>query len=139
MSAIVSLLRVMTLRDAEAIVLEPGKVPTLRRRGNVEALAMPPLEPELLAAFAEPLLAGKSLDEGPLMVTFVDAGTMYPVTIEQTASGLRIVVRRPAPMKKPEPAQPDRRQQAIFGRGSGESCNPKVHSPPRGLGAQFSA
>ncbi len=29
---IVSLLRVMTLRDAEAITLEAGKVPSLRRR-----------------------------------------------------------------------------------------------------------
>ena len=106
MSAIVSLLRVMTLRDAEAIVLEPGKAPTLRRRGNVEALAMPPLDAALLAGFAEPLLAGKSLDDGPLMVTFTDAGTMYPVTIEQTASGLRIVIRRPAPMRKPDAAQP---------------------------------
>lgn len=106
MSAIVSLLRVMTLRDAEAIVLEPGKVPTLRRRGNVEALAMPPLDAALLAAFAEPLLAGKSLDEGPLMVTFVDDGVSYPVTVEQTSAGLRIVVRRPAPTKKSEAPQP---------------------------------
>jgi twitching motility protein PilT len=95
MSAIVSLLRVMTLRDAEAIVLEPGKVPTLRRRGLVETLAMPALEPAMLAAFAEPLLAGQSLDGGPVMVSFVDADTSYPVTIEQTPSGLRLVVRRP--------------------------------------------
>jgi phosphoserine aminotransferase len=49
MSAIQSLLRVMTLRDAEAIVLEAGKVPSLRRRGQVEALAMPALEAALLA------------------------------------------------------------------------------------------
>ena len=32
MSAIQSLLRVMTLRDAEAIILEADKVPSLRRR-----------------------------------------------------------------------------------------------------------
>ena len=44
MSAIRSLLRVMTLREAEAIVLEPGKVPSLRRRGMVEALAMHALD-----------------------------------------------------------------------------------------------
>jgi len=99
MSAIVSLLRVMTLRDAEAIVIEPGKVPTLRRRGLVEALAMPALEPAMLAGFAEPLLAGQSLAEGPVMVSFTDADVTYPVTIEQTGSGLRLVVRRPAPRK----------------------------------------
>jgi twitching motility protein PilT len=34
-------------------------------------------------------------------VSFTDADVTYPVTIEQTSSGLRLVVRRPAP-KKPE-------------------------------------
>jgi twitching motility protein PilT len=108
MSAIVSLLRVMTLRDAEAIVLEPGKVPTLRRRGVVEALAMPALDPAMLAAFAEPLLAGQSLDSGPVMVSFTDADTSYPVTIEHTSAGLRLVVRRPTvkPLPKATVTQP---------------------------------
>jgi twitching motility protein PilT len=141
MSAIVSLLRVMTLRDAEAIVLEPGKVPTLRRRGNVEALAMPPLEPELLAAFAEPLLAGKSLDDGPLMVTFTDAGTMYPVTVEQTSAGLRIVVRRPAPMKKPEVSSRQERQEEPDQSRSRSSSSPPSSSSlgaPGVLGGQTS-
>ncbi|MEO8841346.1 MAG: PilT/PilU family type 4a pilus ATPase [Kofleriaceae bacterium] len=95
MSAIVSLIRVMTLRDAEAITLEAGRVPSLRRRGNVEALAMPALEVALLDDFAKPLLAGRSLDEGPLMVAFTDEdGSTYPVTIERGANGLRIVARR---------------------------------------------
>jgi twitching motility protein PilT len=111
MSAIVSLLRVMTLRDAEAITLEAGKVPSLRRRGQVEALAMPALDDKLLEDFTTPLVAGKSLDEGPLMVAFVDEDrATYPVTIERTAKGLRVVVRRakpataPAPAPKPAPA-----------------------------------
>ena len=43
MSAIQSLMRVMTLRDAEAIILEADKVPSLRRRGQIEKLAMPAL------------------------------------------------------------------------------------------------
>lgn len=95
MSAIVSLLRVMTLRDAEAITLEAGRVPSLRRRGNVEALAMPALEVALLDDFAKPLLAGRSLDEGPLMLAFTDEdGSTYPITIERGANGLRIVARR---------------------------------------------
>ena len=105
MSAIVSLLRVMTLRDAEAITLEAGKVPSLRRRGQVEPMAMPPLDPGMLDQFASPLLADKSLDEGPLMVSFVDPdGLAYPVTIEKLPSGLRLVVRKPAPSRpKPGP------------------------------------
>ncbi|MBV8759791.1 MAG: PilT/PilU family type 4a pilus ATPase [Deltaproteobacteria bacterium] len=96
-----SLLRVMTLRDADAIVLEPGRIPQLRRRGNVEALAMPALDPQLLADFARPLLDGQSLSSGPVMVTFRHEDATYPVTVEETASGLRIVVRKPS-LKKPE-------------------------------------
>jgi len=100
MSAIVSLLRVMTLRDAEAITLEGGKVPSLRRRGQVEPMAMPALEAALVDDFAAPLVAGKTLDAGPLMVTFVDPeGVSYPVTVEKTAAGMRLVVRKPAPAK----------------------------------------
>jgi twitching motility protein PilT len=109
MSAIVQLLRVMTLRDAEAMVLEPGKPPTFRRRGQVEALAMPPLDAAMLEEFAAPLLVGKNLDEGAMMVMFADPdGASYPVTIEKVAAGLRLVVRKPAPPKpsaKPPAAQ----------------------------------
>ena len=105
MSAIVSLLRVMTLRDAEAITLETGKVPTLRRRGQVEPMAMPALDALMLADFARPLLDGKPLDGGPLMVSFVDPdGLAYPVTVERVGSGLRLVVRRPAPTRASKPA-----------------------------------
>jgi twitching motility protein PilT len=104
MSAIVSLLRVMTLRDAEAITLEAGKVPSLRRRGQVEPMAMPALDAQMLADFAGPLVEGKSLDQGPLMVAFVDPdGLSYPVTVEKLPSGLRLVVRKPAPLKPKPP------------------------------------
>ncbi|HEU4610668.1 MAG TPA: PilT/PilU family type 4a pilus ATPase [Kofleriaceae bacterium] len=107
MSAIVSLLRVMTLRDAEAITLEADKVPSLRRRGQVEPMAMPALDAKMLADFAAPLVAGKSLDDGPLMVSFADPeGLSYPITVEKTATGLRLVIRRPAPAKPSKPAPP---------------------------------
>jgi twitching motility protein PilT len=97
-SAIQSLLRVMTLRDAEAIILEANKVPSLRRRGQVEALAMPALEAKLLADFAEPLTKDRALDEWPANVPFVDAdGTSYAVTIEKVNAGLRIIVRKGKP------------------------------------------
>jgi len=115
MSAIVSLLRVMTVRDAEAITLEAGRVPTLRRRGNVEALAMPALEAAWLDDFAKPLLADRSLDEGPLMVAFTDEdGATYPVTIERGANGLRIVARRGGKtVAKPAPPPPPQRQLSV--------------------------
>jgi twitching motility protein PilT len=85
----------MVLRDAEAIVLEAGKVPSLRRRGQIEALAMAALDAEMLAAFAAPLLAGRSLSEGVVQLPFDDAdGTAYQLAIEQAASGLRIIARK---------------------------------------------
>ncbi len=109
MSAIVSLLRVMTLRDADSITLEGGKVPSLRRRGQVEPMAMPALESGLVDAFAAPLVDGKALDAGPVMVTFTDPdGATYPITVEKLPTGMKLVVRKPAPPKKaaPPPAAP---------------------------------
>ena len=99
MSAIPGLLRVMTLRDAEAIILETGKVPTLRRRGQLEALAMPPLEAKLLEDFVAPLAAGR--DERPITVTFTDDGGSYLCTIDKTSAGMRIIAKKGAPAKAP--------------------------------------
>ena len=109
MSAIQSLLRVMTLRDAEAIVLEAGKVPSLRRRGQVEALAMPALEAKMLTEFAAPLVEGRAADEWPAVVPFQDPdGGRYQCTIEKVAAGLRVVVRpgKPAAPAAAPPARP---------------------------------
>ncbi|HWO25819.1 MAG TPA: PilT/PilU family type 4a pilus ATPase [Kofleriaceae bacterium] len=114
MSAIQSLLRVMTLRDAEAIVLEAGKVPSLRRRGQVESLAMPALEAKMLAEFTAPLLEGRAAegraaDEWPAVVPFQDPdGSRYQCTIERVAAGLRVVVRpgKPVPAAAAPPPPP---------------------------------
>ena len=106
MSAVLSLLRVMSLRDADAIVLEAGKIPSLRRRGQVEALAMPALDAEMLAEFGRGLLAGRTL-EGPLVVPFVDPdGAAYAITVEQVAAGLRLVARKSAKPSAPKPTPP---------------------------------
>src|SRR5689334_11803311 len=105
--SVVSLLRVMTYRDAEAITLEAGKVPALRRKGQIEALAMPALDARMLEEFVMPLVEGKQLEQGPVMVVFTDAdGTTYPVTIERGPGGIRAVVKKPAPPKKAPPAPP---------------------------------
>ena len=102
----------MTLRDAEAILLETGKVPSLRRRGQIEKLAMPALEAELLADFAAPLLAGRSVDDGPAQIAFHDpGGAHYQATIEKIASGLRVVVRPGRPPAQAATARPVARAQ----------------------------
>jgi twitching motility protein PilT len=107
MSAIPSLLRVMTLRDAEAIILEAGKVPSLRRRGQIEKLAMPALDADMLAEFAAPLLAGRSLDDSPASLTFQHPdGPRYQVTVEKIAAGLRIIVRPGKPPSSAATAAP---------------------------------
>jgi twitching motility protein PilT len=68
---------------------------------------MPALEAPMLEAFVAPLVEGKDLESGPLMVSFVDPdGTNFPVTVEKTPAGLRVVVRKPAPVKKPAPPPP---------------------------------
>ncbi len=94
MSAIRSLLRVMTLRDAEAIVLEPGKIPSLRRRGAVEALAMPALtasDAQLLAEFAAPMIEGKDF---PVTAVFDDPdGGRFQCTFDKVSSGIRLTAR----------------------------------------------
>jgi twitching motility protein PilT len=136
MSAIVSLLRVMTLRDAEAITLEGGKVPSLRRRGQVEPMAMPAIDAALVDNFAAPLVEGKPLDAGPLMVTFVDPdGAIYPVTVEKTPAGVRLVVRRPAPAKpRPASAPPPPRGSTAPPQGPAEAAGARA-SLPSALGA----
>src|SRR5690606_18254400 len=101
-----SLLRVMALRDAEAIVLETGKVPALRRAGNVEQLAMAALEAPLLTEFAAPLVGDRSLDAGSVQVPFEADGQRYAVTIEKSAAGLRIVARKGKPVAAAPPPGP---------------------------------
>ncbi|HEY4182078.1 MAG TPA: PilT/PilU family type 4a pilus ATPase [Kofleriaceae bacterium] len=107
MSAIQSLLRVMVHRDAEAIILEANKVPSLRRRGAIETLAMAALEPTLIADFIAPLLAGRSLDAGSVSAPFIDTdGAAFDVKIEKAAHGARLIVRKGKPAPAPVPAPP---------------------------------
>jgi twitching motility protein PilT len=146
MSAIQSLLRVMTLRDAEAIILEPNKVPSLRRRGEIQKLAMPPLEAQLLTDFAAPLLAGRSLDDAPASLVFHDpGGAHYQVAIERVAAGLRIVVRPGKPPVATATSRTrvsdDARQHALTivrderAVASAESLRPTSHSASRAVAA----
>jgi len=136
MSAILSLLRVMTLRDAEAIVLEGGKVPSLRRRGQVEPLAMPALDPQLLTEFATPLLAGKAA-EGVVSVAFQEpGGGQYQIAIDRTPGGLRIVVRPAKSAAAPaapaaSPAAPaDAKPSAWWAKPATPGTAPPPGAPP---------
>jgi len=134
MSAIQSLLRVMTLRDAEAMVLEAGKAPSLRRRGQVEALAMPAIEGKMIEDFTAPLLGDKPAGEWPTSVPFKDSdGTTYNLTIERTSSGnLRVVVRKgtPAPKAAPPPPAPAATESKAWWAKKGEAKKPEHRPEP---------
>jgi len=126
MSAIQSLLRVMTLRDAEAIVLETDKVPSLRRRGLIEKLSMPAIEAQMLTDFAVPLLGGRALDDGAVSVTFRDAeGATYQVAIDKAPTGLRVVVRP----GKPVPATSAPSMNAAAGVSGGAATGGAASAP----------
>ncbi len=138
MSAIQSLLRVMTLRDAEAIILEAGKVPSLRRRGQVEAMAMPPIEAQLLADFAGPLTAGRPSSDWPSNLPFTDPdGAMYSVTVEKAASGLRIVVRQAKKAPAAAAAPPPLQGPAQTPPATAATSTPSVHAGSEGKAATW--
>lgn len=93
----------MALRDADSLHLESGQVPQLRRRGKVEPMAMPALEPELIAGFVAQVTTEAdrgSLDGSSVAVTYVDGeGAAYTVTIHQTQqvpAAYQLVARRTA-------------------------------------------
>ncbi|MGN6105728.1 MAG: type IV pilus twitching motility protein PilT [Kofleriaceae bacterium] len=141
MSAIQSLLRVMILRDAEAIILEADKVPSLRRRGQIEALAMPALDPKLLADFAGPLVEGRGVEDWPAIVPFRDPdGAAYQCTIDKVPAGLRVVARPartpavPAATAAtspaaPAPAAPAERPRAWWAQPSTRATTPAAPAP----------
>nr|HEX4312468.1 PilT/PilU family type 4a pilus ATPase [Kofleriaceae bacterium] len=126
MSAIQSLLRVMTHRDAEAIVLEAGKVPSLRRKGQVEQLMMPPIEARLIDDFVAPLVDHAPASEWPSSVPFVDEdGTAYHVGIEKVTTGTRLVVRKAkAQTSAPAAAPPTSTSKAWWAAKPGAAAAP---------------
>ena len=117
MAAIDSLLRVMFLRDAEAMVVTTGQAPSLRRGGNAEPMAMPALDAAMVASFVADVVPPDSRAEletrrsGEYAYQSA-AGDAVSVNIELTAAGHRLVVRRAAgkaarpPSASPPPVPP---------------------------------
>jgi twitching motility protein PilT len=93
MSAIPSLLRVMTLRGAEAMMVDAGKSPLLRRRGNLEPLTTGAIGEETLMEFLR--LIAPEVDGQQSFVKIsrhyvAEGGNNYDITIERGATGLRL-------------------------------------------------
>jgi twitching motility protein PilT len=108
MAAIDALLRVMTLRDADGMILTAGQPPHLRRRGQVEALLMPALEASMLGVFVDELVAGEHKEKlataGSVSVVHTTEGTAFPILVEHGSGAIRLSVRAPAPAAAPIPA-----------------------------------
>jgi twitching motility protein PilT len=100
-AAIDSLLRVMVLRDAEAMVVTTGQAPSLRRAGNAEPMAMPALDAAMVAGFVADVVPAEARGELEQRRTgeyaYVSAaGDAVTVTVEVAAAGHRLVIRRGA-------------------------------------------
>jgi twitching motility protein PilT len=111
MPAIDSLLRVMTLRDADAMTVAAGQVPSLRRGGNPEPLALPPMTAAMVDGFVGEIandgvraeLATRNAVE--VMYRAAD-GASYGVLIETVGGGFRLMIRKAppgAPASLPQP------------------------------------
>ena len=108
MAAIDSLLRVMILRDAEAMVVTAGQAPSLRRAGNAEPMAMPALDAAMVASFVADVVPPDVRAELDARRTgeyaYVSAaGDAVTVAVEVTATGHRLVVRRATAKAAPRP------------------------------------
>ncbi|HVV88339.1 MAG TPA: hypothetical protein VHE35_35095, partial [Kofleriaceae bacterium] len=111
MAAIDSLLRVMILRDAEAMVVTTGQAPSLRRAGNAEPMAMPALDAAMVASFVADVVPAEARGELDARrsgdYAYVSAaGDAVTVTVELTAAGHRLVIRRSAKAAAKPPAPP---------------------------------
>jgi twitching motility protein PilT len=108
-AAIDALLRIMILRDAEAMILVAGQPPRMRRRGQLEPLLMPALDAAMLAAFVEEVVPADRRAHVSVSVVHAHDGLAFPITVETTASGPKISIRAPgktapAPARAPLPA-----------------------------------
>jgi twitching motility protein PilT len=109
MPAIDSLLKVMMLRDAEAMTVAAGVVPSLRRAGNAEPLALPPMTSAMVEGFAGDVMTDAAREalagRGSAEVTYRSAdGHAFHVLIEQVVAGHRLVIRRASAATPPPPA-----------------------------------
>jgi hypothetical protein len=111
MAAIDSILRILVLRDAEAMTVVSGQVPSLRRAGNVEKMSMPALDAAMVAGFVEELAPGQAAADlaarGSIEVPYAAAdGSRFSVLIEKVASGYRLLDRRATAAGPPRLAAP---------------------------------
>ncbi|HTJ42677.1 MAG TPA: PilT/PilU family type 4a pilus ATPase [Kofleriaceae bacterium] len=114
MPAIDSLLKVMILRDAEAMTVAAGVAPTLRRAGNPEPLALPPMNAAMVETFISEIATEPArhalATRGSAEVAYRTAdGASFSIVIEPSKLLIRRSTTAPAaPAPKPVPVPPVR-------------------------------
>lgn len=104
-AAIDGLLSLLVAQGADVLTLVEGRVPELTKKGEVKALSMPPLVPELLGRFAEEVRAAG--DEASYVLDGKAGRAVFAVEIEESG---RLVFRRADAAA--EPAAPPPREPA---------------------------
>lgn len=102
MAAFDSMLRVMSHRGAEAMTVASGQIPQLRRAGNAEPMAMPALEPAMVATFVDEIVPAEARAElearrAGEYVYRATSGDVMIILVELTTAGHRMMVRRQPP------------------------------------------
>lgn len=109
MGAIDGLLRLMMVRNAEALVVAAGETPSLRRAGEPAPLSMPPLGDELMATFVSEVATGDARaaleDSGRVEVDYqIDTGEQFVAKLEGAGDKVRMTFRVAAAPPAPAPA-----------------------------------
>lgn len=136
MSAIPSLLRVMTLRGADAMIIESGKTPLLRRRGNLEPLTTGAIDEATLLGFLQSLTPNEPVDRPTQKITrrfTAEGGLVYEIALEPTAVGLRFMAKAVAATPvavAPAPATLLAQPQTISPAASAAMMSLAMHATP---------
>ncbi|MEM9489931.1 MAG: PilT/PilU family type 4a pilus ATPase [Myxococcota bacterium] len=98
MAAVDSLLKIMTVRSADLLVLASGEVPTLRRAGESSKMSMPALNHDLVATFAEEVMGeswsdDSSGDRSLESVYRTDDGHAFAVVLQRKGEGVNMTFR----------------------------------------------
>ena len=109
MAAIDSMLRMMSLRYAEALVIESGAIPMLVRAGASEPLSMPALDTQLVRVFVHELAGDDKrtqLEQGkPIEIVYDGEGGRYSIVVLPKDDGYRLTCRPQAARQARVPSQ----------------------------------
>ncbi len=110
MAIVDSLLKLVTVRGADALIMRAGEVPFLERGNSVNKLSMPALGDDIVQAILTDVAAAsdrQALDaSGTLATTYESDNTAFSVRIDRSDAGYHFAFRIAAGVPSPESASP---------------------------------